>query len=288
MPWITEGKNEFWIPEVLPQPTEEYQQAQAKKRYLTREGTERMHPGWTYAETIAYVDDEYLFQNEGWKVVVGQEPVEPILYGLKKHYTKNPPDQWNEIDERTVEVTYTLNGWIPEEFPSATQEYQQEQFQKKYLTPQGKEKTHPQWKYSSNEAYVDDEYLFQNEGWKLIIDEEPLVELKHTVRNSPDKWNEIDEITIEVTYTLVDFTEEEVKEFKDQKWKILREGRDRLLSETDWIIVRSIEQNLVVSDEVIKYRQELRDFPETITDILEFDLEDDTLRPTKPEVYFEV
>jgi len=288
MPWITEGENQFWMPEVLPQPTQEHQQTQSEKVYLTQDGVERRHPGWTYADTNAYVDDEYLFQNEGWKVVVGEDPAEPILYGLKRHYIKNSTDQWTEIDERTVERTYTLDGWIPSVFPEATPEYQQSQREKKYLTSQGEEKRHLQWQYASTEAYVDDEYLFQNEGWKLIIDEEPSVELKNNQRNSPEEWEEIDERTVRVTYTLVDFTAEEVAEFEEQKWMMLRSKRDSLLQATDWVIVRAMEENLIVSSEVTTYRQKLRDFPETITDILDFDIVDDTLWPTKPEVYFEV
>jgi hypothetical protein len=287
MPWITEGENSFWMPEVLPQPTNDYQQTQSEKIYLTLEGVERRHPGWTYAENTAYVDDEYLFQNEGWKVVVGEEPVEPVSFP-RKHYIKNPPEQWNEIDERTVEATYTVDGWIPSVFPEATPEYQQGQREKKYLTPSDEEKRHPQWEYTETGAYVNDEYLFQNEGWKVVVDEEPSVELKHNVRNSPDQWEEIDERNVRVTYTLVDFTAEEIAEYEEQKWIRLRDKRGKLLSETDWIIARAFEQNLVISSEVIEYRQALRDFPDTIVNILEFDIDDDTLWPTKPDVYFEV
>ena len=287
MPWIAEGENEFWMPEVLPEPTEEYRQEQTAKRYLTQEGKERQHPGWTYAENIAYVDDEYLFQKEGWKVVVGEEPVEPVSFH-RKHYIKNQPEQWNVIDERTVEATYTVNGWIPSVFPEATAEYQQGQREKKYPTPSDEEKRHPQWEYTETGAYVNDEYLFQNEGWKVVVDEEPSVELKHNERNSPELWEEIDERTVRVTYTLVDFTTEEVAEYEEQKWMMLRGKRDQLLQETDWVIVRAMEENLVVSSQVTLYRQQLRDFPESVVNILEFNIENDALWPTKPEVYFEV
>ena len=71
--------------------------------------------------------------------------------------------------------------------------------------------------------------------------------------------------------------------------KIENDERNRL-QQTDWVIVRAMEENLVASTEVIAYRQALRDFPKTITNILEFNLEfgNDTLWPIKPEVYFEV
>jgi hypothetical protein len=35
------------------------------------------------------------------------------------------------------------------------------------------------------------------------------------------------------------------------------------------------------------YRQQLRDFPSSITDILDFDLNDDSLWPKEPTVFFE-
>ncbi len=184
--------------------------------------------------------------------------------------------------------------WMPDVLPEPTKEHQATQKEKNYLTPKGEEKRHPEWTYSENIANVDDEYLFQNEGWKLIIDEEPVIldtDLKHKTRNEIEDWEEQEGgKTIKVTYTLVDFTEEEVVEYTEQKWKRLREIRDSCLRQTDWVIVRAMEENLVVSTEVTAYRQALRDFPETIVNILEFslELENAMLWPIRPEVYFEV
>ena len=192
MPWITENEKTYWMPEVIPEPTDEHQQQQIKKKYLTTIGEERMHPGWTYAKTIAYVDDEYLFQNEGWKVIIDESP--EITEDDVKWVTKNVFAEWEEVDERTLRVTYTIT----------------------------------------------------------------------------------------------DFTEEEIAEYEEKKWRILRGKRDFLLSQTDWIIVKAIEQKLNVSSEVITYRQELRDLPKTINDILKFDIKNDALWIIKPEVYFEV
>ena len=192
MPWITENEKTYWMPEVLPEPTEEYQSAQSEKLYLTHENKERRHPGWTYAETNAYVDDEYLFQNEGWKVIIDERP---------------------EITEN---------------------------------------------------------------------------DLKNVNRNKKELWEEIDEKTLKVTYTITDFTQEEIDTYAEQKWQRLRGKRDNLLQQTDWIMARAFEEGLIVSDEIKSYRQELRDFPETITNIIEFKVGDDTLWPIKPEVYFEV
>jgi hypothetical protein len=191
----------------------------------------------------------------------------------------------------------TENGktyWMPEVLPEPTKEYQATQKEKNYLTQEGVEKRHPEWTYAENVANVDDEYLFQNEGWKLIIDDEPVIldtDLKHKTRNEIVDWEEQEGgKTIKVTYTLVDFTEEEVAEYAERKWERLRMMRDNRLQQTDWVIVRAMEENLVVSTEVTAYRQALRDFPETIVNILEFNLEfeNDTLWPIRPEVYFAV
>ena len=196
----------------------------------------------------------------------------------------------------------TENGktyWMPEVLPEPTKEYQATQKEKNYLTQEGVEKRHPEWTYAENIANVDDEYLFQNEGWKLIIDDEgPVIldtDLKHKTRNEIVDWEEQEGgKTIKVTYTLVDFTEEEVAEYTEQKWERLRGMRDNRLQQTDWVIVRAMEENLVVSTEVTAYRQALRDFPETIENILEFEIQsgnafrNDALWPIEPEVYFAV
>ena len=192
----------------------------------------------------------------------------------------------------------TENGktyWMPEVLPEPTKEYQAIQKEKNYLTQEGVEKRHPEWTYAENIANVDDEYLFQNEGWKLIIDDKgPVIldtDLKHKTRNEIVDWEEQEGgKTIKVTYTLVDFTEEEIAEYAERKWERLRMMRDNRLQQTDWVIVRAMEENLVVSTEVTAYRQALRDFPETIENILDFNLEfgNDTLWPIKPEAYFAV
>jgi len=181
--------------------------------------------------------------------------------------------------------------WMPVVVPEKTEEWQQSQEVKIYFTHEQGERSHPKWTYASNGAYVDDEYLFYNEGWKLIIDDGGIEitrdDLKKKLRNSPEDWEEIDKKTLKVTYSLIDFTTEEIEFYKQEKWYRLRKIRGSLLNETDWIIVRASEENLTVSQEVITYRQNLRNFPDIISDILEFDLDNLTLWPTKPETYFE-
>jgi|TARA_B100000035_G_scaffold137274_1_gene116978 hypothetical protein len=181
--------------------------------------------------------------------------------------------------------------WLPDDLPEPTEEYKNIQSEKSYLTKDGREREHPGWTYASNCAYVDDEYLFQNEGWKLIVDDGGAEfsddDLKHKTRNAHDQW-EINEKTVKVTYTITDFTQEETDAYIEEKWQLLRGRRDYLLSQTDWIISRATEENLTISSQVTSYRQQLRNFPSTVTDILKFNIDDNSSWPAKPEVYFEV
>ena len=43
--------------------------------------------------------------------------------------------------------------------------------------------------------------------------------------------------------------------------RLLREERNQLLSETDWIVTRSIETGVAISNDWKTYRQALRDLP---------------------------
>lgn len=175
--------------------------------------------------------------------------------------------------------------WMPDQLPERTPEYTRTQSLKRYLTPYGEDRPHPGWTYSENNALVDDEYLFQNEDWKLIIDDNVEVsekDFKHSRINPPEMWEEIDEKKVRITYSLLDFTQEEIDDFYESKWGALRYKRDSLLLETDWIITRSLEKNLSVPEEIVNYRQQLRDFPATVSNILDFDINDNSLWPTKP------
>ena len=68
----------------------------------------------------------------------------------------------------TMDTTY----WIPKKLPTFSEEWNNSQSLKKYLTPENAIREHPKWVYE-NKSYVCDEYLYQNEGWKLIIDNYP-------------------------------------------------------------------------------------------------------------------
>ena len=181
--------------------------------------------------------------------------------------------------------------WLPETLPSEVDDnYKIDQQSKSYLTPENTVRIHPNWTFASNGALVTDEYLYQNEGWKLIVDEGPSMlpdDLKHGVKNSIAEWDHTDERIAKVTYTYTNFTSEEIDEYTSDKWEYVREIRDKLLAETDWIIIRATEENLTISQEILNYRTLLRNFPETIDNILEFDPENTLSWPVKPTVFFE-
>ena len=60
-----------------------------------------------------------------------------------------------------------------------------------------------------------------------------------------------------------------IKTKKDQileKLRSIRAERDRRLAETDWLIIRAFESGSELSEDIIRYRQALRDLPETLTE----------------------
>ena len=64
-------------------------------------------------------------------------------------------------------------------------------------------------------------------------------------------------------------------EITEQKWVGIRLQRNRLLSETDWVVTKASETGVAVSNEWKTYRQALRDVP-TQSD------PDNITWPTKP------
>ena len=67
--------------------------------------------------------------------------------------------------------------------------------------------------------------------------------------------------------------------------RLLREERNVLLSETDWVTVRSIDTGVAISNDWKAYRQALRDLPANSTPSLDsnYDLDFSSVTwPTKP------
>ena len=67
--------------------------------------------------------------------------------------------------------------------------------------------------------------------------------------------------------------------------RLLREERDQLLSETDWVAARSIETGVAISNDWKTYRQALRDLPSSSSPSLDeyYNLNFSSVTwPTKP------
>ena len=61
-----------------------------------------------------------------------------------------------------------------------------------------------------------------------------------------------------------------------EKWKRIRQDRDRLLNDSDWVVTKATETGVTVSSAWKTYRQKLRDVPSQSDP-------DDITWPTKPE-----
>ena len=72
---------------------------------------------------------------------------------------------------------------------------------------------------------------------------------------------------------------EEVTSKEESYFERLRRERNQLLADTDYVVSRAFEQNLVLTEEFKDYRQELRDLPQTVN-IREVNF--DTVYPSVP------
>lgn len=210
--------------------------------------------------------------------------------------------------------------WMPDNFPYPTLEWNISQQIKNYLLPNETVRKFPGW-YYDNGAHVDDDYLFYNEGWKLLLDNEPQLGVNREVQVEikPQKeWDYSEEKVVKKTYwereifdikqdhnpktqklvpvpdhfweknnnavfkiyEIVEKKQNEIEFDEKKMWWELRDIRNKKLSETDYIFIRSIEENFKINPEVIKYRQELRDLPLNVIDIYNFNY------PEPPNNYF--
>jgi len=214
-------ENKYWIADILPQPTIEWNTLQAKKSYILPDGTVRKFPGWYY-DNGSHVDDDYLFYNEGWKLLLDNEP--QLGLGKQVQIELKPQEDWDYSEEKIVKKTY--------------------------------------WE-------------------RLIIDIPPDHDPRtHKVVSDPDHFWEKTDISVTRTYQIVEKTEEEKKFDENKMWWELRDTRNKKLTETDWIFIRAQEQKLEVNPDVLKYRQDLRDLPSTVTDIYSVAF------PTEPTNFF--
>jgi hypothetical protein len=210
--------------------------------------------------------------------------------------------------------------WLPDELPQATEEWKSQQEAKQYLTSNGEVKSHPKWFYG-NEAFVDDDYLFYNEQWKLIVDTSPVEEEGYKVLQcSQEEWTQEEktvtktykvyrivsktkptetfetEISLDYTYnntkltateiwSTKNLTAEEITNKETRYLERLRRERNQLLADIDYVIARAFEQGLTLNQQFKDYRQELRDLPQTVN-IREVNFE--TVYPALPTSFYVV
>ena len=155
--------------------------------------------------------------------------------------------------------------WIPQQLPSNTEGHAFIQKGKLYkkgnLIVQ-----HPGWIYD-NGALVDDEYLFYNDGYKLVNDVVPSFNaITHVCeKNAMHLWDE-DEKSLSVTYTVREKTQSEIDADKSKQWLEVKKIRAEKLAKLDSAVFIALENNLTLSDIFKEHRQKLRDIPENFTD----------------------
>ena len=113
MGWINEQlpngeETTYWLPDTLPEPTEEWNNSQSRKYYLKEDGNIIPHPNWYFSNT-ALVSDEYLYRNNNWITILEPE----FAYNFSESYGSiesilRPRDQWESINEYTIKKTYKI------------------------------------------------------------------------------------------------------------------------------------------------------------------------------------
>lgn len=109
MSWITKLVDKqqitYWMPDELPENTEDWQINQMRKSYLKPDGSLTGHPGW-YFGNQAYASDEYFYYNEGWYTIIDNRPEEIDENGNHYIIVETPSDEWEIFDTYKVKKIY--------------------------------------------------------------------------------------------------------------------------------------------------------------------------------------
>lgn len=109
MSWVTnlreDNKITYWVPDELPEKTEEWQTNQMKKSYLKPDGSLTGHPGW-YFGNGSYASDEYFYHNEGWYTIVDNRPEEIDENGNQYVIIETPSTDWEVFDTYKIRKVY--------------------------------------------------------------------------------------------------------------------------------------------------------------------------------------
>jgi len=104
MPWKSEDESKkYWVPDVEPEKTEEWQFTQMGKSYLKPDGSRTGHPGW-YFGNGAYASDEYFYYNYKWYTIVDDS--RPDLENGKYIIFESPESEWEVFDTYKIRKTY--------------------------------------------------------------------------------------------------------------------------------------------------------------------------------------
>ena len=82
---------------------------------------------------------------------------------------------------------------------------------------------------------------------------------------APDGFNESKKMVWDSntqSLSLIDLTLEEKLEGEDGRWENIRSLRNKLLNDSDWVVLKSVETDEFVPEEYVKYREELRNIPQ--------------------------
>lgn len=110
-------------------------------------------------------------------------------------------------------------------------------------------------------SFTDDNEVYENLIWN-----EDNETTKPTLQECQNKWSQME---------------------LDEPIKVLRQHRNSLLTECDWVVIRAYSQGVEVPTEWANYMQALRDLPANVTATLDSNLINITnleIFPSKPEL----
>jgi len=116
---------------------------------------------------------------------------------------------------------------------------------------------------ANNPTTFDNLYSFDDETTESLISSSIYCVVDSNSYPSCSEYQDVIEVTptqsgsVYVrTYSVVDLTAEEIAQVNESRWDYLREKRDKLLSETDYM---ALQDTPTLSEEWSTYRQSLRD-----------------------------
>lgn len=95
---------------------------------------------------------------------------------------------------------------------------------------------------------------------KTTYTQEEILDAGYVFVENPPTINMFQKLLWEDQKWLIkDLTAEEKDLLKINQWNLTRQERNQLLEQTDWQVIKTLEQNEPVSQELLVYRQALRD-----------------------------